>query len=35
LNLRGPSNCKTGAIWPIFKGIRNAEVQPIKSKLKD
>jgi hypothetical protein len=35
LNLRGPSNCKTGAIWPLFKGIRNAEVQPIKSKLKD
>jgi hypothetical protein len=26
LNLRGPSNCKTGAIWPLFKGIRNAEV---------
>lgn len=26
MNLRGPSNCKTGAIWPLFKGIRNAEV---------
>jgi hypothetical protein len=26
MNMRGPSNCKTGAIWPLFKGIRNAEV---------
>jgi hypothetical protein len=26
MNLRGPSNCKTGAIWPLFKGIRNADV---------
>ncbi|KAH7381479.1 hypothetical protein DE146DRAFT_681955 [Phaeosphaeria sp. MPI-PUGE-AT-0046c] len=23
--LRGPSNCRTGAVWPIFKGVRNAE----------
>jgi len=26
MNLRGPSNCRTGAIWPLFKGIRNADV---------
>ncbi|KAF2825321.1 hypothetical protein CC86DRAFT_295060 [Ophiobolus disseminans] len=25
MNMRGPSNCRTGAIWPLFKGIRNAE----------
>jgi hypothetical protein len=27
MNMRGPSNCKTGAIWPLFKGIRNADVR--------
>jgi hypothetical protein len=27
MNMRGPANCKTGAIWPLFKGIRNAEVR--------
>jgi hypothetical protein len=27
MNMRGPSNCKTGVIWPLFKGIRNAEVR--------
>jgi hypothetical protein len=26
MNMRGPANCKTGAIWPLFKGIRNADV---------
>jgi hypothetical protein len=26
MNMRGPTNVKTGAIWPLFKGIRNAEV---------
>jgi hypothetical protein len=26
MNMRGPSNCRTGAIWPLFKGIRNADV---------
>jgi hypothetical protein len=26
LNMRGPENCHTGAIWPLFKGIRNTEV---------
>lgn len=24
--MRGPSNCRTGAVWPLFKGVRNAEV---------
>jgi hypothetical protein len=27
MNMRGPTNCKTGAIWPLFKGIRNADVR--------
>lgn len=26
MNMRGPNNVKSGAIWPLFKGIRNAEV---------
>lgn len=24
--MRGPANCKVGAIWPLFKGIRNLDV---------
>ncbi|KAH3914151.1 hypothetical protein HBI56_052670 [Parastagonospora nodorum] len=27
MNMRGPHNCKTGIIWPLFKGIRNAEAR--------
>jgi hypothetical protein len=26
LYMRGPSNCKSGNIWPLFKTIRNSEV---------
>ncbi|CAO2647667.1 Nn.00g085890.m01.CDS01 [Neocucurbitaria sp. VM-36] len=25
MNMRGPSNCKSGVIWPLFKGIRNSD----------
>jgi hypothetical protein len=27
MNMRGPSNCKSGAIWPLFKGIRSSDVR--------
>lgn len=26
MKMRGPSNCKSSTIWPLFKGIRNQEV---------
>ena len=26
MNMRGPNNCKSGVIWPLFKGIRNSDV---------
>ncbi|KNG50828.1 hypothetical protein TW65_01806 [Stemphylium lycopersici] len=25
MNMRGPSNCRSGAIWPLFKGIRSQD----------
>ncbi|KAI4686156.1 uncharacterized protein J4E88_003993 [Alternaria novae-zelandiae] len=25
MNMRGPSNCGSGAIWPLFKGIRSSD----------
>ncbi|KAE8825064.1 hypothetical protein HRS9122_10163 [Pyrenophora teres f. teres] len=25
MNMRGPGNCKTDAIWPIFKGVRTSD----------
>lgn len=27
MNMRGPSNCGSGAIWPLFKGIRSSDVR--------
>jgi hypothetical protein len=27
MTMRGPNNCKAGAIWPLFKGIRNSDVR--------
>ena len=26
MNMRGPSNCRTGAIWPVFKAVRSSDV---------
>jgi hypothetical protein len=34
MNMRGPSNCRSGAIWPLFKGIRNADVSSHVNRVK-
>ncbi|CAN9115445.1 unnamed protein product [Alternaria alternata] len=26
MNMRGPSNCGSGVIWPLFKGVRSSDV---------
>jgi hypothetical protein len=33
MNMRGPSNCGSGAIWPLFKGIRSSDVRSRSSTL--
>lgn len=30
MKLRGPNNIRTGAIWPLFKSVRNSDVRIIK-----
>jgi hypothetical protein len=33
MNMRGPSNCRSGAIWPLFKGIRSSDVCCLQSNV--